>query len=189
MTPFSRSSKLPGWHLTLVAAVAMAFSTGCLRGGSGASPTDQQAEIPTAGSQSPSSYLTSDQPLPVPDGVTIVEVLDPAVASPQIGADDAIELARNHMSRWVGESPWVQLVRLDVDQEGYLEGFVGWILLSPDVADADIGGLPVTDTSAPPPSPRIYDTYTWVWVAVHGEVLGATQLSYENAEAVPPLPR
>jgi hypothetical protein len=131
----------------------------------------------------------SDEPLPVPDGVTIAQVLDPAVEA-TISADEATELARASMGGWVGGAPLVQLVRIGTapDRDSYLSDFTGWIIFSTDVPDTQSGGIPLPEGTTPAPR-TIYATYTWVWVTLDGDVLGTSQTSYETADQVPDLPR
>lgn len=154
----------------------------------------RQAAVGQSGSQQPepsstpreTAQETTQEPLPAPDGTTIIAVLDPAVERPTIGADQAIAIARAAMGSWVGNSPMVQLVQTTArDPESTLSNFTGWVILSTVIPYWYTG--PAPDTSAAPFVPAA--TYTWMWVTSAGQVLDGIQIVYDAPEEVPPLPQ
>lgn len=168
-----------------LAVIGVVMLSGCARLGVGAS---QPAEGSSPG-QATSVPAGLDEPLPVPEGFTIAEVVDPTAETGSVSADEAVASARATMGSWVGTSPLIQLVRLGPaeDRTSDLSDFTGWVILSTDVPDRSLGGIPLPEGMTPAPE-TIYATYTWVWVTLDGEVLGASQTSYETPESVPDLP-
>jgi hypothetical protein len=130
--------------------------------------------------------VSPEQPLPLPEGETVLEVLDPAVEAPAVSADQAIALARALEGNWVGESPQIQLLRLAFRDPGseFAPVWTGWVILSTDIPWRGTGGpyrespIPYAPTAA----------LTWVYVTVDGEVPGLTQVGGEEPYSVPPSP-
>jgi hypothetical protein len=169
----------------VVVAAAMAVATFGQETGQGGSQASASATTTPASSATAS---VPEEPLPVPEGNTVVAVLDPAVEKPATSAEQAITLARDTMGKMVGESPYVQLVRMTArNATSRLNGFTGWIILSTDVQSVDTAGGYFPWLSSVP-SPTVYATFTWTWVTVDGEVLGTTQAGYTSQDSVPALP-
>jgi hypothetical protein len=169
----------------VVVAAAMAVSA-FRRVGVG----EAASQVPSASASATAASLQpfAEQPLPVPPGDTVVAVLDPAVESPAISADEAIALARATVGGSVGQSPYVQLVRMTASNTtSPLNGWTGWVILSTDVPSLEIGGGYFPWLS---PSPAVAPaaTFTWVWVGLDGKLLeSVTQMDFPPDE-VPPLP-
>ena len=176
--------RLP-WQGLLVTSVAMVLMASAVV--IAISTLSPESGRPGTGGQSSSTTETpagaaAGEPLPAPEGETIVAVLDPGAAKPKVGAEQAIALARGSMGNRVGASPRVQLVQLATrDADSYLNGFVGWIILSTDVPGYPVGPY---DAQAAP----IIATFTWVHVTADGEVLDAAQTMYQDPGSVPSLP-
>lgn len=174
----------PSWGSVLIASLAVAFivlASVIARSTFGPSATAQVRTDLAQPSSNPAQAST-DLALPMPDADIVSRVLDETSVAPTISADQAIALARANPSHLVGESPMVQLVSTTTTRPGSpLDGFTGWVILSTDVPGYLYG--PITA-----PSVTIFSTYSWVFVALNGDVLVATQNSYLTPESVPALP-
>jgi hypothetical protein len=168
--------------LAIIVAVS---ASGCARHTTSSSPTEAASTAPSMASVAPTR--ATEEPLPVPEGATLLAVLDPEVVKPKVSAEEALALAAATMGM-VGESPRIQLVRLAFRDPYSAFGpeWTGWIILSTDIPGSGFGGPYLEDP--PPPQPSPVATYTWVHVAVDGEVMGASQTEYESPESVPSIP-
>jgi hypothetical protein len=175
----------------LVAGLAVAvaaFPGGCAT--AEPTPTVRESIGPPASAEqttpvpSPSPLATPEQPLPVPEGETVLEVLDPDVARPSTSADEALALARAASKYYIGAAPRLQFVRLAF-RDPYSDfgpEWTGWIIFATDVRWHGGSG----PFAGPQPTP--YATFTWIHVSADGEVMDVTQNGYENADQVPPVP-
>jgi hypothetical protein len=162
-----------GLVITAAGLAISMFRPGAL--GQGGSPQ------PQASNSAPQEI--GQEPLPVPEGDSILAVLDPEVVKPKVSAEEAVALARASMGNMVGSSPRVQLVHMTGrDSDWPQDGFTGWIILSTDVV-----GQPHYPYD-PKTDPPIVATYTWVLVRSDGEVWLAVQNMFDAPERVPPLP-
>lgn len=170
--------------LASVAVIIVAASAGCTAGG--ATSTDMPGSSLPSVASSPTPLAALQPPLPVPDGEIVLEVLDPAVLRPATSADEALALAHAALPYDVGASPSIQLVRLAFRDPGSDFGaeWTGWIILSTDVRWHGTGGVYLGPSAAPVPTPFV--TYTWIHVALNGDVLNVVQAGYESASQVPP---
>jgi hypothetical protein len=121
------------------------------------------------------SHGTAEEPLPMPDGLTIVEVLDPLAEAPPISADQALAFARaSGLSNMVGESPRVQLAGVTGHDPDWAS-FTGWIILSTDLRTFVGGGAYAQ------PWPTLSPVYTYLFVTLDGELLNAIQINPPEA--------
>jgi hypothetical protein len=178
----------------LIAGLAMGItliSTGCgISGPLATAPASGIAASNDLVVATPTSeaFLSHD-PLPVPQGEAVLEVLDPAVARPAISVDEALALARAAFDgTGVGAAPHIQLVRVAFrdTQSAFGAEWTGWIILSTDLPWRGMGGPYRGPSAAPEPTP--YATYTWIHVSLDGEVMGKAQDGYMSPDQVPPVP-
>lgn len=181
-------------HAVLAAGVAIivaAASAGCvatepspISATSIAVPSAEQ----TTSAPSASQLAKLEPPLPVPQGETVLAVLDPAVVRPATSADEALALAHAAWPYDVGASPSIQLVRLAFLDPGsdFEAEWTGWIILSTDVRWHGTSGVYLGPSAKPAPTP--YGAYTWIHVSLSGKVIDLVQEGYENVGQVPPTP-
>ncbi|HYM52872.1 MAG TPA: hypothetical protein VEW45_05220 [Candidatus Dormibacteraeota bacterium] len=172
---------------TLMVMLAVVVS-GCAPIATGASPTDGVSSAPQEASEA-APPAKPEQPLPVPDGETVLAVLAPEVVEPKVTAEEAIALVGASMGDMAWEPPRVQLVRLAFRDPYSAFGpvWTGWIILSTDLPGSLFGGPYLPDLS-PRPTISIVVTYTWFYVSPDGELMGETQVGYVTPGQVPSIP-